>query len=651
MFSDQEQEEATILENMLLVISPVELGTLATDFAGHVITESARFTSIVLSEKMVYVCGDFAKAPQDLLAAFSKRATCVRSIKELSLNPLQDIPMANLGQVPRLVHNVGVLYPCFFDSKVNFFKRISTEHALQNLTESNKPGVAHRTGIYLTPIKQKGQDLHFNLLRCSSNLSGPTEDFCTTDTLIVEALNTEANNIFKNHAPLNHVLAQIYYNTPGTPTQKQTKAKIKAHADKTKDMPRNGIMAFTTFYDNLEKLQQDNFDYHYKGKKGLSKCSALTTLVFHLKPSVASRPECTLEKKFSITLSPHSVFYMPLSTNRFYTHEIRPSSLEAKQLPTRMGYVVRCSATEAVFHNNQTYIKKDGLVKLQPSSSEGMEKLRDLYAQENKTDAFIDYGFFDFSMNKGDYLRPTTTYSDFRTFVIKTNFKTLTDIRFESTKTKGRQGTVLVQPDKRGTPIVRMTDSFTTPTQQFPLAYSKLNQQIQEIGNLGIPFNNALVETYTNEYAKMGFHSDLALDLDEKSTIAVVSCYQYPERQTLRKLIVEPKNGQPSFEIPLAHNSVVIFSVATNSQYRHKIVLDSKQAKITEENTWLGITFRVSKTFITDAHFEDGTPLTLADDVQRQTFYTLRGKENRETNFSYPFWPYTLSPQDLLPVS
>ena len=36
-----------------------------------------------------------------------------------------------------------------------------------------------------------------------------------------------------------------------------TKAKIKAHADKTKDMPVNGLMAFVTFYDKLEKLTQN----------------------------------------------------------------------------------------------------------------------------------------------------------------------------------------------------------------------------------------------------------------------------------------------------------------------------------------------------------------------------------------------------------
>ena len=68
-------------------------------------------------------------------------------------------------------------------------------------------------------------------------------------------------------ASLNHVLAQIYYNKSATEDQKQTKAKIKAHSDKTKDMPTNGLMAFCTFYDNLNKINKldtDPFDYGFK---------------------------------------------------------------------------------------------------------------------------------------------------------------------------------------------------------------------------------------------------------------------------------------------------------------------------------------------------------------------------------------------------
>lgn len=99
---------------------------------------------------------------------------------------------------------------------------------------------------------------------------------------------------------------------------------------------------------------------------------------------------------------------MPLSTNRLYTHEIRPSTLGADALPTRLGYVVRCSSAEAVHKDGRTFLKSAGdLVKLGPPTPEGMDELRRLYAEENRTSSFIDYGDeFLFSMNTGDYVAP-----------------------------------------------------------------------------------------------------------------------------------------------------------------------------------------------------------------------------------------------------
>ena len=82
--------------------------------------------------------------------------------------------------------------------------------------------------------------------------------------------------------------------------------------------------------------------------------------------------------------------------------------LDAELLPTRLGYVVRCSSTEAVYKNGHTFLKTDEkLVKLAPPTPDGINELRKLYAEENKTPAFIDYGGkFLFSMNTGDYIAP-----------------------------------------------------------------------------------------------------------------------------------------------------------------------------------------------------------------------------------------------------
>ncbi|MDY0813034.1 hypothetical protein [Kitasatospora purpeofusca] len=403
--------------SVLVAPSAVHGHDVVARFLGSVVTpEDVARGAADLARKTVYLCGDIAAVSGRRLRAAAR----VFVVQELSHGyggdgggdwyGDVDAPwsVVGLGRVPLRVHGVGVYYPRFFAPDADHFGRIRAEHAFQSLTESTKSGTAHRSGIYLTPVTQDGDDLHFRLLRCSTNLSGPTEGFGPTDTDVVEALNREAAAVFRGQAPLNHVLAQIYHNTRATDGRRQAKARISAHADKTKDMPVNGIMAFCTFYDGLDRLDglrplaQDPFDLGVKGVSGL------TRLRFHLKDPAAVPDGLAPPPQFTLTLHPGSVFLMPLSTNRLYTHEIRPSSLDAELLPTRLGYVVRCSSAEAVHRDGHTFLKTAGdPVKLEPPTAAGMDELRRLYAEENRTSSFIDYGDgFRFSMNTGDYLAP-----------------------------------------------------------------------------------------------------------------------------------------------------------------------------------------------------------------------------------------------------
>ena len=170
-----------------------------------------------------------------------------------------------------------------------------------------------------------------------------------------------------------------------------------------RDMPKHAVMAFCSFYDSsqMESLQQsptDRYDWVHKKQSGLTK------LHFKLKPMVTDE---SLVKSFTVTLYPNSVFLIPLSTNRLYTHEIRPSALSIDKIPTRMGYVVRCSDMEALFMKEQTYIKEgEEWMPLEPVNQEGMNDLRMSYLEENKTDQNITYNKIHFSMNSGDYKRP-----------------------------------------------------------------------------------------------------------------------------------------------------------------------------------------------------------------------------------------------------
>lgn len=694
-FSHQHQEASLVRGNfVVLALSPLNpKSVLASQFFGTIVDWDSDGRKVFdFSQKTVFLAGDMATMDMTTLQTTLQDASRVFVLRQVSKNIPADIPwpIVSEGRAPLDVHGVGVFFRCFFEQdkqEQSHFACIQKEHKFQHLTESNKPGVAYRTGAYLTNVtehysgtsqdEQDNAKYKFHMLRCSSNFQGPTLNFGPHDRFLVGAVNREAKALFDHPAELNHVLGQIYNNQAANAeagVKKDIKAKIKDHSDKTKDMPRNGVMVFCTFYNSMEGLRpmkHDPFDF---GRKTVGGGSALTELVFHLK-------ECVKQKngggdghhyktKFSLKLAPDSAFFMPLSTNRIYTHEIRPAQLPVEQLPTRLGYVVRCSNMEAIATRNEpTMIQEKATgewVPLERPTSVGMEELRKMYAQENRTADFIDYGDkFIFSMNKGDYLVPEYCPQDeFPTYnvPVKGNIyqELYESVDWESVG-KGRQGAVLVEPDRdRSVPIVRTTTQYQNPAQVFSPLHSKLARQIEHVASLPFPLNNALIEHYTLQYAKMGMHSDQALDLRHGSHVAVFSCYKSPGHWN-RKLVVEPKagDGVKGFEVPLLHNTIVVFSLDTNQRFRHKIVLAETDCQEAAENEWLGVTFRTSDHFIkyreqkdgtVDALLEDGKALSLADPQEKGRFYQLRGRENKEVDFHYPTdMTFTISKSDTVP--
>lgn len=234
---------------------------------------------------------------------------------------------------------------------------------------------------------------------------------------------------------------------------------------------------------------------------------------------------------------------------------------------------------------------------------------------------------------------------------------------FESTG-KGRLGNHLVKVEDKGISIVRTTTRYHIPAAAFSEIHEKLIEQINATllsENTAIPvqyFDNALIEVYDCTYCKMGFHSDQALDLENNSFIGLFSCYEQPDELEdfqLRKLVIKDKITDEEFEIILHHNSVVLFSVEANKKFQHKIILNSMpdQKKTVNDNKWLGITFRKSKTCIKfnneQPHFSTGEVLTLAGNEQESEFFKLRGQENRSLDFVYPPLLYTISPGDMIP--
>lgn len=255
--------------------------------------------------------------------------------------------------------------------------------------------------------------------------------------------------------------------------------------------------------------------------------------------------------------------------------------------------------------------------------------------------------------------------------------------------TKGRKGTTILKPiiDKNNiellTPIVRTTTIYNKPFQifnktindivnkinnKFNNKYNNKNnyelKNVNEIKN-NLNLNNALLEVYNYKYKKMKFHSDLALDLQDNSYIALYSCYNNinVDDNNKRKLVIKNKEtNEIEDKIILEHNSVILFSVETNSKYLHKIVLEHNN-KIDEKIEWLGLTFRESKTFIRyinnhDEHnkniykpiFNDNNnELKLANENEKKEFYKLRSEENCSVcKYNYPNINYSISPAELL---
>ena len=249
---------------------------------------------------------------------------------------------------------------------------------------------------------------------------------------------------------------------------------------------------------------------------------------------------------------------------------------------------------------------------------------------------------------------------DFNPFIELSN-----SIEFENIA-KGRKGATLVDcklidNEVNLIPIVRTTTSYNNVARKFLLIHHQIvdsikraiNNDIDNIDNIdNVQFNNAMIEIYDSTYRTMRYHTDQALDLANDSYICIFSCYTDSSNVDVRKLEIKNKVSGLCSEILLEHNSIVLFSVTENSKHVHRIVLDGVHMK---DKKWLGITFRLSKTFI---KFIDNLPyfypsnvmLNLANDDEKQEFMKYKGRENLNCEYVYPDITYTISHSDLIPL-
>lgn len=209
-----------------------------------------------------------------------------------------------------------------------------------------------------------------------------------------------------------------------------------------------------------------------------------------------------------------------------------------------------------------------------------------------------------------------------------------------------RQAAILVDAQNGSIPIIRTTMGFTKPSQNFSEIHHELKRDIQGLIPEHSDFNNAMAEIYDPDYTKMSFHSDQNLDLAPNSHIAVFSCYQDKNELNPKRLIIKNKHSKKIDVLMMIHNSVIIFSTATNDEYVHKIVSGAEKSS----SNWLGLTFRLSKTFVKYMRdsclpyfISEQTLLRLATEEERREFCKYKRMQNQQVGFRYPCIAYTLS--------
>lgn len=229
--------------------------------------------------------------------------------------------------------------------------------------------------------------------------------------------------------------------------------------------------------------------------------------------------------------------------------------------------------------------------------------------------------------------------------------------------TKGRRACITVQPKQSKdkellVPILRTTTPYQTPPFVFPPALiallGELKEALRNFHNIEFDANNVMCEVYTEQYRDMKAHTDLALDNAKDSFIGLFSLYDRRPPH-LRELETTCKATGECKSLTLDHGAFVFWDLKTNQEYVHKIMLRKEFPD--SGVSWMGLTFRLSKTFvklntvreeIVFAH--NDRRLRVATDKERQEFYKLKSQENKLADFSWRYdqIDYTLSPSDLL---
>lgn len=195
---------------------------------------------------------------------------------------------------------------------------------------------------------------------------------------------------------------------------------------------------------------------------------------------------------------------------------------------------------------------------------------------------------------------------------------------------KGRQACILTEFVGPNWYVVRSTTqykNFPQKIQDIHYFQPELDDQADGINGQEERRINVMFEVYDKRYQTMGYHSDMAIDLD--GPIKILSLYPSDEKRR-RELHIKNKQTSEVTKIILQDKMLVTFDLDTNQKFLHKIVGQAQ---------WMGLTYRLSKTLSSN--------LRLATDSERKELFSLRSMENNLIDFKYPELDYTLNPTDI----
>lgn len=225
------------------------------------------------------------------------------------------------------------------------------------------------------------------------------------------------------------------------------------------------------------------------------------------------------------------------------------------------------------------------------------------------------------------------------------SFNDLSNTTFENIS-NGRKAVNLIKTNDDNTiPIMRTTSKYFNKPVKFNDIHFNIIKDINDKLCKYIDFNTALMEIYSPSYKSMKFHTDCGLDLVDDSFICIYS--NYSNSSYNRTLLIKNKLNNDTYNIDLKHNCFVLFSKNFNKNNLHKIVYNNKSS-----DDWLGITFRISKSFI---KFIDNKPYINGDELiynseNASEFYKLKTLENKSVDFDYPYINYSINPSDFLTI-